>query len=174
MFFACIYILKNCPGKKRYNVKLWRIVNNTLDCLPVAAIVEERIFCVHGGLSPELTKMERILDIDRPTDVPDTGILCDFLWADPDPDICGWAESARGVSYTFGADVVQDFLEKFEFDLVIRAHQVVEDGYEFFSDRGLVTIFSAPNYCNEFDNAGAMMTVDANLVCSFKVLRPLC
>ena len=72
----------------------------------------------------------------------------------------------------FGADCVRRFLSQHDFDLVVRAHQVVEDGYEFFADRQLVTIFSAPNYCGEFDNAGAMMLVDENLCCSFKILRP--
>ena len=62
----------------------------------------------------------------------------------------------RGVSYQFGHDVISDFLEKHDFDLICRAHQVVEDGYEFQADRQLVTIFSAPNYCGEFDNAGGM------------------
>ena len=78
------------------------------------------------------------------------------MWSDPDADITGWAENDRGVSYTFGADVVSKFLQKHDFDLVVRAHQVVEDGYEFFADRQLVTIFTAPNYCGEFDNAGAV------------------
>jgi len=59
-----------------------------------------------------------------------------------------------------------------DFDLIVRAHQVVEDGYEFFARRQLVTVFSAPNYCGEFDNAGAMMSVDETLMCSFQVLRP--
>ena len=57
-------------------------------------------------------------------------------------------------------------------DLICRAHQVVEDGYEFFSKRQLVTLFSAPNYCGEFDNAGAMMSVDESLLCSFQILKP--
>ena len=78
----------------------------------------------------------------------------------------------RGVSYTFGHDIIAEFLSKFDLDLVCRAHQVVEDGYEFQADRQLVTIFSAPNYCGEFDNAGAMMVIDEELVCSFKLLRP--
>ena len=158
--------------KRRYSVKLWRLMNDMMNCLPIAAIVDERMFCVHGGLSPDLVAFDQVLDIERPAQVPDQGLLCDFLWADPDPDIRGWEENARGVSYTFGADCVSNFLEQHDFDLVVRAHQVVEDGYEFFADRQLVTIFSAPNYCGEFDNAGAMMIVDENLCCSFKILRP--
>ena len=76
------------------------------------------------------------------------------------------------MSFTFGGDVVRQFLRRHDLDLVVRAHQVVEDGYEFFAGRELVTVFSAPNYCGEFDNAGAMMTVDDTLMCSFQILKP--
>ncbi len=103
------------------------------------------------------------------TQIPDCGLLCDLLWSDPDKDITGWSENDRGVSFTFGPDVVSRFLQKHDMDLICRAHQVVEDGYEFFSKRQLVTLFSAPNYCGEFDNAGAMMSVDESLLCSFQV-----
>merc|ERR1711909_208390 len=89
--------------KRRYNIKLWKTFTDCFNCLPIAAIVDEKIFCCHGGLSPDLESMEQIRRIMRPTDVP---------------------------------------------------HQVVEDGYEFFAKRQLVTLFSAPNYCGEFDNAG--------------------
>jgi serine/threonine-protein phosphatase PP1 catalytic subunit len=95
-----------------------------------------------------------------------------LLWADPDKDIVGWGENDRGVSFTFGEDVVAQFLRRHDLDLICRAHQVVEDGYEFFARRQLVTIFSAPNYCGEFDNAGAMMSVDDTLMCSFQILKP--
>lgn len=96
-------------------------------------------------------------------------MLCDLLWSDPDKDISGWSENDRGVSFTFGPDIVARFLQKHDLDLICRAHQVVEDGYEFFAKRQLVTLFSAPNYCGEFDNAGAMMSVDETLMCSFQV-----
>lgn len=105
-------------------------------------------------------------------DIPDTGLLCDLLWADPDKEIVGWGENDRGVSFTFGEDIVAQFLRRHDLDLICRAHQVVEDGYEFFARRQLVTIFSAPNYCGEFDNAGAMMSVDDTLMCSFQILKP--
>ena len=158
--------------KRRYSVKLWRTFADCFNCMPVAAVVEEKIFCMHGGLSPELSHFKQILDLRRPTDIPDEGLLCDLLWSDPDPYLQGWVHSMRGVSYQFGHDVVDAFLEKHDLDLICRAHQVVEDGYEFQADRRLVTIFSAPNYCGEFDNAGGIMVVKEDLVCSFKVLRP--
>ncbi|KAB8206888.1 Metallo-dependent phosphatase-like protein [Aspergillus parasiticus] len=186
--------------KRRYNIKLWKTFTDCFNCLPIAAIIDEKIFTMHGGLSPDLNSMEQIRRVMRPTDVsaslvpppppvlvicwasfcallqfnqiPDCGLLCDLLWSDPDKDITGWSENDRGVSFTFGPDVVSRFLQKHDMDLICRAHQVVEDGYEFFSKRQLVTLFSAPNYCGEFDNAGAMMSVDESLLCSFQILKP--
>ncbi|OVA16943.1 Phosphoesterase domain [Macleaya cordata] len=158
--------------KRRFNVRLWKTFTDCFNCLPVAALIDEKILCMHGGLSPELKNLDQIRNIARPADVPDQGLLCDLLWADPDKDIEGWGENDRGVSYTFGADKVSEFLQKLDLDLICRAHQVVEDGYEFFAKRQLVTIFSAPNYCGEFDNAGAMMSVDDTLTCSFQILKP--
>lgn len=84
----------------------------------------------------------------------------------------GWGENDRGTSYVFNEKVVQKFLRQHEIDLIVRGHQVVEDGYEFFANKSLVTIFSAPNYCNEFDNDGALLSVGKDLCCSFKQLRP--
>ncbi|XP_057822019.2 serine/threonine-protein phosphatase PP1 [Cryptomeria japonica] len=159
--------------KRRFNVRLWKIFTDCFNCLPVAALIDDKILCMHGGLSPELTSLDQIEDILRPTDVPDMGLLCDLLWADPDENIEGWGENDRGVSYTFGPDVVSEFLRKHDLDLICRAHQVVEDGYQFFANRQLVTIFSAPNYCGEFDNAGALMSVDNTLKCTFQIMKPL-
>mmetsp|Transcript_10131 Transcript_10131/g.37705 ORF Transcript_10131/g.37705 Transcript_10131/m.37705 type:complete len:316 (-) Transcript_10131:376-1323(-) len=157
--------------KRRYDVKLWKFFTECFNCMPIAAIIDEKIFCMHGGLSPELHNMEQIRKVIRPTDIPDTGLLCDLLWSDPE-DIQGWGENDRGVSFTFGQNIIEKFLKKHDLDLICRAHQVVEDGYKFFADRRLVTLFSAPNYCNEFDNAGAMMSVDETLMCSFQILKP--
>jgi serine/threonine-protein phosphatase PP1 catalytic subunit len=159
--------------KRRYNVRLWKSFCDVFNCLPVCGLIDEKIICMHGGLSPEINSMDQVRRLVRPTDVPDLGIICDLLWADPDKDINGWDENDRGVSFIFGPDVVSSFLERHDMDLVCRAHQVVEDGYEFFANRQLITIFSAPNYCGEFDNAGAMMEIDETLMCSFKVLKPV-
>jgi len=159
--------------KRRYSIKLWKSFQDLFNALPLAALIEERIFCIHGGLSPDMERPEDLNKFSRPVEVPDTGLLCDTLWSDPDTDITGWAENDRGVSFTFGADVVSKFLDRNDLDLIVRAHQVVEDGYEFFGERTLVTVFSAPNYCGEFDNCGAMMSVDENLQCSFQVLKPI-
>jgi len=159
--------------KRRYSVKLWKTFGDVFNFLPVSAVIDDRIICMHGGLSPELTSLEQIRQLVRPVEVPDTGLLCDLLWSDPDKETVAWGENDRGVSFTFGPEIVRSVLKRLDLDLICRAHQVVEDGYEFFAGRSLVTVFSAPNYCGEFDNAGAVMSIDAELTCSFKVLRPI-
>lgn len=131
--------------KRRCNIKIWKAFVDTFNTLPIAAIVAQKIFCVHGGLSPSLSHMDDIRQIARPTDVPDYGLLNDLLWSDPADMENDWESNERGVSYCFGKKVIMEFLQRHDFDLVCRAHMVVEDGYEFFTDRILVTVFSAPN-----------------------------
>ena len=152
---------------------LWEKFNNVFDWMPLAAILGERIFCVHGGLSQNLSNIEQIATLTRPLEVPEEGLIADLLWADPAREN-GYHESERGTSFTFGPDVAQEFLDKNDFDLICRAHQVVNDGFEFpfYPEQTVVTVFSAPNYCNEFGNKGAMLMVSDELVCSFKFVDP--
>lgn len=184
--------------KRRVNIKIWKTFIDVFNTLPIAAVVASKIFCVHGGLSPSLSNMDDIRRIERPTDVPDYGLLNDLLWSDPSDTALDWEDNERGVSYCFGKAVIQQFLAQYDFDLICRAHMVVEDGYEFWNERTLVTIFSAPNYCGgeacaiqmdrhvgtrsdemrmpatrfaEFDNFGAVMSVSEDLLCAFELLK---
>ncbi|KDQ63567.1 hypothetical protein JAAARDRAFT_53766 [Jaapia argillacea MUCL 33604] len=159
--------------KRRCNIKTWKTFIDVFNCLPIAAIVASKIFCVHGGLSPSLHSMDDIKRIQRPTDVPDYGLLNDLLWSDPSDTALDWEDNERGVSYCFGKAIINEFLVRYDMDLICRAHMVVEDGYEFWNDRTLVTVFSAPNYCGEFDNYGACMSVSEELLCAFELLKPL-
>ena len=159
--------------KRRYNIRLWKSFTELFNYLPVAALIDDKILCMHGGLSPDLKSIQNIQDISRPTDIPDQGLLCDLLWSDPDKEAVDYDENDRGVSVIFGEKVVTDFNKKNDLDLIIRAHQVVDEGYEFFANRQLITIFSAPNYCGEFDNSAGIMIIDDSLTCSLKVLRPV-
>ena len=149
--------------KRRCNVKIWKTFIDCFNTLPIASIVAGKIFCVHGGLSPALSHMDDIRNIARPTDVPDYGLLNDLLWSDPADMEQDWEANERGVSYCFGKKVITDFLATHDFDLVCRAHMVVEDGYEFFNDRVLVTVFSAPN-----------VSFPANDTVSDTMLNPAC
>ena len=157
--------------KRRYSIRIWKEFQDVFNCMPIAALIDDKILCMHGGLSPELVTVAQLQQITRPTEVPENGLLCDLLWSDPEKGQSSWGENDRGVSYTFGEAVIKQFLKKNDIDLICRAHQVVEDGYEFFCGRQLVTVFSAPNYCGEFDNSGALMSVDDTLMCSFSILR---
>jgi len=159
--------------KRRCNIKIWKTFIDVFNCLPIAAVVASKIFCVHGGLSPSMHSMEDIKRINRPTDVPDFGLLNDLLWSDPSDTATEWEDNERGVSYCFGKSIINEFLGRYDMDLICRAHMVVEDGYEFWNDRTLVTVFSAPNYCGEFDNYGACMSVSEDLLCAFELLKPL-
>ena len=120
--------------------------------MPVAAVVGDVIFCCHGGLSPDLVlpdatpnlkNLDCINNIQRPTDVPPVGILCDLLWADPEPELQGWKNNDRGASYIFGADELEKFLQNYELDLVVRGHQVIFNKYFNFFATYLIV-----NTCN--------------------------
>lgn len=157
--------------------RLWKSFIDVFNTLPIAATINDKIFCIHGGLSPELTSLKQIQQIQRPTDIPDRGLLADLLWSDPDPLVRlflphVWPKNDRGVSYCFGKKHVDHFLATFNMDLIVRGHMVVEDGYQFFNKRKLVTVFSAPNYCGEFNNFGAVMSVDRSLCCLFELIKP--
>lgn len=161
----------NIPGKKW---SVWHMFNDVFKYLPIAAIIDDKIFCIHGGISPHLTSLEDITSMKRPLDVPDEGLLCDLLWSDPDNEVETWVDNDRGTSVCFGPAVVDEFLEDFRFELICRGHQAVMGGYDFpfFPKQTLVTVFSAPNYCYEFENKAALLLVDENLFCTFKILEP--
>jgi diadenosine tetraphosphatase ApaH/serine/threonine PP2A family protein phosphatase len=159
--------------KNRFTVKLFKELCDVFNCLPVSGLIEGIALCMHGGLSPELRRLEQIDNLRRPMVVPDSGLACDLLWSDPNDDVKGWGTNDRGVSYTFGADVVRRFCDSVGIDIILRAHQVMENGYCFFADRRLVTIFSASNYCGEFSNNGATMVMGEDCRCSFQIFKPV-
>lgn len=161
--------------EERYNKQgfhIWKEINNTLRMLPICALIDEKIFCTHGGISPHIENLEQINKINRNVEIPDKGILCDLVWSDPERHKQKWADNDRGVSYTFNEKAIDDFLKKCNVDLIVRAHQVVDNGFEFFNEQKLVTVFSAPNYCGEVGNHASVMKIK-NLECSFITLKPI-
>ncbi|PKI31235.1 hypothetical protein CRG98_048375 [Punica granatum] len=128
--------------KWRFNATLWEIFINCFNCLPIAARFDDKILCIHEGLSPYLSNLDQIRNIP-------TRLL----------NMERWGKNDGGVSYTFGANTVSQFLVKCDLELVGRAHQKTD-----LDSLQLVTIFSAPNYCGQFKNVGAIMNVDETLL----------
>jgi serine/threonine-protein phosphatase PP1 catalytic subunit len=108
--------------KRRYNMKLWKAFTECFNWMPLVAVIENEIICMHGGISPHLESLDQIRELQRPAEIPMDGIVCDLLWSDPDKKP-GWNPNDRGVSYTFGKDVIHQFLKKMDLSLICRAHQ---------------------------------------------------
>lgn len=144
--------------------RIYEVFQLAFNAMPLTAIVNKRIMCMHGGISEELFDLKQLDALKRPIDTPDIGIIADLTWADPECEIDYYKESPRGAGKIFGAKAVDEFCKHFQLDLIVRAHQVVQDGYEFFADRKLVTIFSAPFYCGQTNNIASMLNIDKDMV----------
>ncbi|CAP28175.1 Protein CBG08329 [Caenorhabditis briggsae] len=158
---------------RRYDAKLYEYFSDLFNVFPFCAIIEDTIMCMHGGISEQLMNLSQLALYKRPVEIPDMGVLADLTWADPDPTVKRYAPSSRGASSVFGSQALREFLKRLNLRLVIRAHQVVEDGYEFFDNRRLITVFSAPNYCGQNDNSAGILCIDQSLKISIVVYRPM-
>lgn len=158
--------------RKYGNVNVWRYCTEAFDLLSLSAIIDDRVFCVHGGLSPSINNLDQIRTIDRKQEVPHDGPMCDLLWSDPE-DIEGgeWGVSPRGAGYLFGADVVSQFNQTNRLELIARAHQLVMEGYKNMFKDTLVTVWSAPNYCYRCGNVAAILQLDSTLKRDFKIFE---
>jgi serine/threonine-protein phosphatase 6 catalytic subunit len=143
--------------KRKYgNVNVWKYVTDVFDYLPLGALVEGKIFCVHGGLSPDIKTIDQIRNIDRIKEIPHTGAFSDLMWSDPD-HIKGWATSPRGAGWYFGSKVTRDFNDLNGLDLICRAHQLVQKGYLYWFDERLCTVWSCPNYSYRMGNIASIL-----------------
>eukprot|EP00246_Nothoceros_aenigmaticus_P000688 TRINITY_DN10928_c0_g2_i1.p1 TRINITY_DN10928_c0_g2~~TRINITY_DN10928_c0_g2_i1.p1 ORF type:complete len:483 (+),score=75.78 TRINITY_DN10928_c0_g2_i1:96-1544(+) len=143
--------------KAKFNDKMADLFAEVLCALPLAHVLNHKVFVVHGGLfSTDGVKLSDIRAIERFREPPDEGLMCELLWSDPHAGL-GRAPNKRGIGVSFGSDVTEGFLRENNLDLVVRSHEVKEEGY--FEDHGgkLITVFSAPNYCDQMGNKGAFI-----------------
>lgn len=155
----------------KYSVAIWDICMDAFDALPLSALLNEQFLCIHGGLSPEIKSLNDIKSIDRFKEPPPFGPMCDLLWSDPCEDY-GKENSThdkfapnnvRGCSYFYSFNAVCDFLQANNLLSVIRAHEAQDAGYKMYrraSSTGfpsLITIFSAPNYLDVYNNKAAIL-----------------
>lgn len=147
--------------KTKLNETFFEMFTEVFCCLPLAYVLNEKVFVVHGGLfSVDGVKLSDIRAINRFCEPPEVGLMCELLWSDPQP-YPGRGSSKRGVGLAFGADVTKRFLQENNLDLLVRSHEVKDEGYEIEHDGKLITIFSAPNYCDQMGNKGAFIRFEA-------------
>ncbi|XP_041990505.1 serine/threonine-protein phosphatase BSL1-like isoform X2 [Salvia splendens] len=155
----------------------WTRFNQLFNYLPLAALIEKKIICMHGGIGRSINSVEQIENLQRPITMDGGSIvLMDLLWSDPteNDSVEGLRPNARGPGLvTFGPDRVTDFCKKNKLQLIIRAHECVMDGFERFAHGQLITLFSATNYCGTANNAGAILVIGRELVIVSKLIHPL-
>lgn len=160
----------------KYDMSVYDEIMDLFDALPLAAVMNKQFFCVHGGLSPEMGKVEEINKVDRFTEPPPSGLMCDLLWADPmedfSPDVDDLYEfnQVRGCSSTFSFKAACKFLDDNKLLSIIRAHEAQDAGYRMHrkNDKtgfpSVITLFSAPNYLDSYNNKGAILRYENNVI----------
>ena len=162
--------------RKYQSAEVWKICNEIFDLLPLAAVINQKIFCVHGGLSPNALSINdvsfilfyiiQIKNINRKQEIPHDGPMCELLWSDPD-DIPDWESNPRGAGVIFGNGLVDKFLQLNNMNFIVRAHQLIMEGYKIQFNVKLFTVWSAPNYCYRCNNDASIMKLDASLKYEF-------
>lgn len=143
---------------------LFSLCNEVFDLLPLAAIIDSKVFCVHGGLSPRINILEQINELDRKVEIPSKGPMADLTWSDPS-ETKEWRQNSRGSGYTFGKPHVDEFCLNNKLNLICRSHQLVNQGYQYYfgdspPQSKLVNIWSAPNYQYRSRNKASIMYYD--------------
>lgn len=146
-------------SRKYGNANVWHYFTDMFDFLTLSVVINDQIFCVHGGLSPSIHSIDQIKIIDRFREIPHEGPMADLVWSDPDPERDEFSLSPRGAGYTFGAQVVRKFLDVNSMTHILRAHQLCQEGYQILYDNLLSTVWSAPNYCYRCGNMASVLEV---------------
>ncbi|XP_039500610.1 serine/threonine-protein phosphatase 2B catalytic subunit 2 [Drosophila santomea] len=163
--------------KIKYSERVYDACMDAFDCLPLAALMNQQFLCVHGGLSPEIHELEDIRRLDRFKEPPAFGPMCDLLWSDPLEDFGNEKNSdfythnsVRGCSYFYSYAACCDFLQNNNLLSIIRAHEAQDAGYRMYRKSqttgfpSLITIFSAPNYLDVYNNKAAVLKYENNVM----------
>ncbi|KAG0646656.1 Serine threonine-phosphatase 2B catalytic subunit [Hyphodiscus hymeniophilus] len=163
--------------KHKYSEKIYEACMDSFCALPLAAVMNKQFLCIHGGLSPELHTLDDLKSIDRFREPPTHGLMCDILWADPLEEFGQEKTSeyfihnhVRGCSYFFSYPAACNFLEKNNLLSVIRAHEAQDAGYRMYRKTrttgfpSVMTIFSAPNYLDVYNNKAAVLKYENNVM----------
>ncbi|VDN95914.1 unnamed protein product [Rodentolepis nana] len=172
----------------RFTGKLWQPIVRTFDHLPLIAIIEEKIFCCHSGMSPNIQRkgissLQEFRDylektISRPTEIDTNVLMTHYTWSNPDPDIEDWDENPAGLGYLYGPSVVNEFCERLGIQQIIRSNEYFEKGFDYSFEGKILTIFSAPNYLGTFNNNGAIVEMNKHPITQeikyhIKIIEPI-
>jgi len=165
-----------CQRRCRDGAQVWAAINQVFEMLPVAALVDDVVLAVHGGIGESLQSLQQLRDLPRPTrvDLSRRSILNEVLWSDPtdSDEIVGCHPNARGPNtVAFAPDRVKAFCKANGLKLIVRAHQCVQDGFEWCAGGRLLTVFSAPDYGARWSNDAAMLVISRELHVFPKVIR---
>jgi protein phosphatase len=139
--------------------RIFAALNESFDHMPIAALIDEGIFCVHGGISPGLASLAQIAALERPIRRIDGRWLTDLLWSDPSDQVQRFGPNPRGQGVLFGEAAVADFVAAMKITRIVRAHQCVESGVTTFAAGALTTVFSSSNYEAELHNSCGMLYI---------------
>ncbi|KDO24605.1 hypothetical protein SPRG_10136 [Saprolegnia parasitica CBS 223.65] len=143
--------------KHKYDDVVMNLFSEVFNWLPLAACIESKVLVVHGGLfHQDGVSLADIEKIDRNREPPESGLMSDLMWSDPQP-FPGRGPSKRGIGLSFGPDVTKAFLAHNGLELLVRSHEVKDEGYLVEHDEKCITVFSAPNYCDQMGNKGAFI-----------------
>ncbi|XP_014670214.1 PREDICTED: serine/threonine-protein phosphatase 5-like [Priapulus caudatus] len=143
--------------KSKYTPQMGDLFTEVFNLLPLAHCINNKVLVMHGGLfKDDTTTLDDLRKIDRNRQPPDEGMMCELLWSDP-MEAPGRSSSKRGVGIQFGSDITDSFLKKNNLDFIIRSHEVKDKGYEVTHNGKCITVFSAPNYCDQMGNKGAFV-----------------
>lgn len=148
-----------CLNKYGASSQVWQYFTDIFDYLVLLCTIDNSIFCIHGGLSPNIQTINSILVIDRFKEIPHDGPMADLVWSDPDLDLLNFQISSRGAGYQFGLNIVNKFLSINGFNKILRAHQLCNEGFQIFWGGKVTTVWSAPNYCYRCGNKLSIMEV---------------
>ena len=160
----------------KYDLEIYEMIMDSFDSLPLAAVINKRFLGIHGGLSPDLVSLKDIDNLNRFSEPPRQGLFCDILWSDPVDTASGLVpgnykfNTTRTCSYVFGYQATKQFVKKNKLTSIIRAHEAQLEGYKMYKWDNLgafpmiVTVFSAPNYCDTYNNKGAIIQLGDNMI----------
>ncbi|EAY07672.1 Ser/Thr protein phosphatase, putative [Trichomonas vaginalis G3] len=151
---------------------LYDIMNKAFEWLPISCIIQNKIFCVHGGISPDLNDTAQIEKMERPIKTCDDKLLADLMWSDPTSETKTYARSTRGLGISYGSTLVGDYLKKNNLLSVLRGHQCVQNGIQKALDGLVYTVFSCSNYVDALDNRCGLLFLNQNLEMQFFSLPP--